>query len=110
MNDCDLHLEMSKPGGNNTDDRVIVEIPANTFAGTPRTIILKKLTEMKKQHLVQGGSNLKESVRITVTGIAFFDGTHWSSNDPTSKVGNGHGTDKVKTLWELHPVFKLTIE
>jgi hypothetical protein len=42
--------------------------------------------------------------------LAFFDGTHGSANDPTSKIGNGHGTDSVKPLWELHPVFKLTID
>jgi hypothetical protein len=110
MNDCDLHLELSKPGGNSTDRRVIVEIPANSFAGAARTRVLKKLTQMKKDHLVQGGSDLKQSARITVTGMAFFDGTHWSPNDPTSKIGNGHGTESVKTLWELHPVFKLTID
>jgi hypothetical protein len=69
---------------------------------------LKKLTQMKKDHLVQGGNNLKQYVRITI--MAFFDGTHWSQTIPTSKIGNGHGTDSVKTLWELHLVFKLTVD
>jgi hypothetical protein len=109
MNDCDLHLEVTKRGGSKSDDRVIVEIPANTFAGSARTRILNKLTAMKKAHLVEkNGTDFKTPVTITVTGVAFFDGTHWSIASP--KIGNGHGTDTVKTLWELHPVYAVTLQ
>lgn len=100
-------LELTKPGGNANDDRIIVEIPANKFAKDARAKMLAKLKEMKQQKLVKkNGSDFKQPVPVTITGIGFFDATHFSKNNP--KVGHGHGTKFVKTLWELHPVFAVT--
>ncbi len=105
MNDCDLHLEMVAPGAAKDSDRVIVEIPADKFAEGARMKLLKRLTQMKKKHQVSSVGNFTVPVRVRVTGLAFWDGAHWTKEDPV--VGNGHGTQFVKTLWELHPVWKL---
>lgn len=107
INDCDLHLEMTRPGGDSNDNRIIVEIPADKFAQPARTAVLDKLAELKKAKQVKkNGMDLKAGVPITITGTAFFDGTHWTKKNP--KVGHGHGTTFVKTLWELHPVFRVS--
>jgi hypothetical protein len=107
MNDCDLHLEMTRPGGDSNDNRIIVEIPADKFAKSARTAVLEKLTELKKAKQVKKNEmDFKSGVPITITGTAFFDGTHWTKKNP--KVGLGHGTKFVKTLWELHPVFSVS--
>jgi hypothetical protein len=107
MNDCDLHLEMTRPGGDSNDNRIIVEIPADKFAKPARTAVLDKLTELKKARQVKkNGMDFKSAVPITITGTAFFDGTHWTKRNP--KVGHGHGTKFVKSLWELHPVFRVS--
>lgn len=106
MNDCDFHLELTKPGGDANDNRIIVEIPARDFATDARTAILDKRAEMKSAKLMKkNGSDFKKPVRVTLTGVGFFDATHWTKKKP--KVGHGHGTKFVKTLWELHPVFNV---
>ena len=105
MNDCDFHLELTKPGGDANDNRIIVEIPARDFAMDARTAILDKRAEMKKAKLMKNAFDFKTPVRVKITGVGFFDATHWTKKKP--KVGNGHGTKFVKTLWELHPVFDI---
>lgn len=108
MNDCDLHLEVSEPGAGKSARRVIVEIPARAWANAIRQRILDRVAQMKKDKLATKTGDLKVPVRIKVTGVAFFDATHWTKEKP--KIGNKHGTEFVKTLWELHPVFRLAIE
>jgi hypothetical protein len=105
-NDCDYHLEVSEPGGSSSDDRVIVEISNNRFASTARKTFEKELAKMRTDKLVSG-DKFKEPMHIVVKGIAFFDGAHFSTKHPT-KVGFKHGTEKVQTLWELHPVYELS--
>jgi len=106
LSDCDLHLELTKPGGEANDDRIVVEIPARDFATDARTAILDKRTEMTKAKLIKkNGTDFLKPVRVTLTGVGFFDATHWTKKKP--KIGTDHGTKFVKTLWELHPVFKV---
>ncbi len=59
---------------------------------------------------------------LTVTGLAFYDGTHYSLNWKTAKGtcsftaaqrhrrGNKHGTCAVGTIWELHPVWAVSAQ
>ena len=107
MNDCDLHLELSAPDAGKNARRVIVEIPARAWANTARSHALQILSDQQAAHKATANGNFKTPVRVRVTGLAFFDATHWSKKNP--QVGHGHGTAAVKTLWELHPVWKLVV-
>lgn len=75
---------------------------------TARRAILNKVNELRQQGQVTPAGNLRRSFRVKVTGLAFFDATHWSAQD--TQRGHGHGTALVETLWELHPVWHVTIE
>ncbi|HEX9606112.1 MAG TPA: hypothetical protein VF962_02695 [Gemmatimonadaceae bacterium] len=100
-NDCDYHLEIVAPGGSDTDRRVIVELPREEDALQKQ--LVKAVTEAGQQ---ASGKDFSTALPITVTGYAFIDGAHWSKKNP--KKGNKHGSKYVETLWELHPVLKLT--
>ena len=104
-NDCDFHLEISAPGGSDTDGRVIVEIPREQTAIRDR--LIKAVKDSGNGDLTQSpDKDFAMALPITVTGYAFIDGTHWTKKSP--KKGNKHGTQYVGTLWELHPVLNLT--
>lgn len=104
-NDCDLHLEVSATGGSDTDRRVIVEVPQEHAA--LRNRLIKAVKDSGRGDLMSTPRlDFTTALPITVTGLAFFDATHWTASKP--KKGSGHGTQFVATLWELHPVFDLT--
>lgn len=67
--------------------------------------MLDQFKQMKKAHQATAAGNFKVPVRVPVTGLACFDATHWTKKNP--QVGYGHGTAQVKTLWELHPIWRL---
>lgn len=105
-NDCDIHLELSDPGKGQSAERVIVEIPQelaqqhDTLVAALKSKGLGDLNHTKSIELTQ-------SLPIEVTGFAFFDAFHYSAANP--KRGHGHGSASVGVLWELHPVYKITI-
>src|SRR5439155_11475533 len=92
-NDCDFHLELSAPGAGPTADRVIVEVPQDFTAA--RTSVLKQLAA---HNLNFPASIMKQPIRLTVTGFAFYDAFHFSRSD--LQRGHEHGTAFVGTLWE----------
>src|SRR5215470_1834913 len=96
--DCDIHMEITSPGGSVTDKRIIAEVPSDGYFDSIRQQLLPKL----------GGStgHLKSSFKVKLTGLGFFDASHWTSKNP---VGNHHGSAAVGTLWEIHPVLKLEL-
>jgi len=71
-NDCDFHLELSAPGAGPSADRVIVEVPQEF--GSTRASILQKLAA---NNLKFPAPIMKKSIRLTVTGLAFFDAFHF---------------------------------
>ena len=105
-NDCDIHLELSLPGQGPDAERVIVEIPQE-FTQVQNTMV----SALRSQGL--GDLNHKKSIELSqalpieVTGLAFFDAFHYSAANP--KKGHGHGSAQVGVLWELHPVYKVTV-
>ncbi len=104
--DCDFHLELSAPAAGNMAGRVIVEIPQGSAFNNARRTLLRALR--KKGVIVTKPDephDLKTPLRVTVRGFAFLDAWHYSSKDP--KRGHAHGTAKVATLWEIHPVWKV---
>ena len=121
-NDCDYHLELAAPGKPKTADRVIVEVPDDEGSTSVRQVVLASLSAEDRATLnSQGEVLLKHPVRLKLTGYAFFDAFHYTSQyDPAKpgkcgftkaqklQRGNNHGTCAVGTIWELHPVWKVT--
>lgn len=102
-NDCDFHMELSAPGTGKTAPRVIVEVPQSSANAGLRNAIIAAVKAAGMGDLsTTPNLNFAQPLPISVTGLAFWDGTHWSSSDP--QKGKGHGTPVVGTLWELHPV------
>ena len=103
-NDCDFHLELSKPGGTAQDARVIAEVSQGAEFTKARSSIATMLGigDIKLQCY-----KFTEPARVKLTGFLFYDGHHWSSKHP--KVGWLHGSKQVGTLWELHPVWRVEV-
>jgi hypothetical protein len=101
--DCDLHVQLAdSPDGDG--DQVIVEIPPN------QTAARAALERAIGQHITTKPLTFDgdDAPRITVLGFAFLDLAHANKIDHWTKKGHGHGTEKVATLWELHPVFRVS--
>src|SRR5258708_3333964 len=47
--DCDVHMEISAPGGTMNDPRVIAEIPSDDYFDVFRKLIQDKLAELKRR-------------------------------------------------------------
>ncbi len=102
-NDDEYHLEISTRGGSRTSDRIVAEIPPDPpYANTRR----KLLSLLPGTYLFKPKTSrdLTRPIPIRVTGYAFFDGHHWSSE---TLRGNKHGTRYTATLWEIHPAWKI---
>jgi len=107
-NDCDFHLELTSPGNGRDADRVIIEVPQGPAFTSIRDNILQSLANAGQGHIRVGKSvELQQSIPVQATGYAFFDSFHYSSSNP--KRGHGHGTAMVGTIWELHPVWSLSL-
>jgi hypothetical protein len=106
-NDCDLHLELSAPGQTPTAPRIIVEVPQGDPFVAYRGDVLQALEDHGYTVAVGKSITLDEPIRVIATGYAFYDGAHYSKKNP--KKGHNHGTKAVGTLWEIHPVMKITI-
>lgn len=100
--DCDLHMEIAADK-NPVSNRIIAEIP-NTAEYCPlRQQVFDELSSQynltEKKLYKFGTKQLKALPKVTVYGYVFFDNGH-----PT---GHNHGSIYVKTIWEVHPVFKV---
>lgn len=105
-NDCDFHLELAGPGKPKTAARVIVELPQGDAFTVMREKLLQELTANGYSVAVGKSIALDEPLLLTVTGYAFYDSAHYSKKNP--QKGHSHGTQYVGTLWELHPIWKVT--
>lgn len=103
-NDDEYHLEICARGAGRRANRIIVEIPPDPAYRETRR---KLLSLLSGTYTFQPGTtrNLTTPIAIRVTGYPFFDGHHWTRR---GLRGNNHGTDTVATLWEVHPVWKIT--
>jgi len=107
-NDCDFHLEVSGPGDSSSADRVIVEVAQGPAFTQIRNLLIDALMNAGEGDLRNSKSlDLSQPLPIQVTGFAFFDAFHYSRSNP--KRGHGHGTSAVGTIWELHPVWQLSV-
>ena len=98
--DCDFHLELADSGDPQAK-RVIVEIPATQKALQQKAAGMFNLSGSAHKHSYNGPN----ARAVTVTGYAFIDLSHQCRTLPTA--GCNHGTARVQTIWEIHPVFTL---
>jgi hypothetical protein len=106
--DCDIHMEISMPGAARDAPRVIAEIPNDEPFSRARRVILAEIARLKEERVIRSNGEVETPVRVSVTGLAFYDGSHYTRADPVK--GNAHGSEAVATLWELHPVWAAKIE
>ena len=106
-NDCDLHLELTRPGGTKTESRIIAEIKSDAAFDDIRKLILDRVAELKARNFVKRNGDLLRRIKVRITGFAFYDAAHWSRNDDIA--GKNHGTVHVATLWEIHPILRLEL-
>lgn len=98
--DGDIHLEVADTP-RATAPRVVVEIPRRllTEQGTAAELLGKA-----KIGTTPIPFSATTAVRLHFMGYGFFDLSHAAKD--FRKAGNGsHGSAKVKTILELHPVF-----
>lgn len=93
VSDCDLHVEISELADKNAP-RMIIETPGKAEYCDSRSNVFSQL----KQHgitLTVLNQELPQPLPVEVIGTAFRDQSH--------PVWFARGSDKVATLWELHP-------
>ncbi len=84
---------------------MIVEVSQGAGDDDARSAIAELLDVTDIKHQCR---KFTEPARIEVTGYGFYDGHHACAPHP--HVGCKHGSDHVGTLWELHPVWKVTLK
>jgi len=91
--DCDLHLEISD-APNKSAPRMIVETPGTSEYCSPRATLFPDL-ERKGITITDVNQEIPQPFPVEVLGVAFRDQAH--------PVWFTRGSDRVATLWELHP-------
>lgn len=91
--DCDFHLEVSEQADKNAP-RMIIETPGASEYCLARTNLY---SELKRLGIAVTDLNqqLPQPLVVEILGTAFRDQSH--------PVWFARGSDKVTTLWELHP-------
>jgi len=103
--DCDLHLEVSAPGAGPDAPRVIVELAQGAAYDAMRYGLADVLGRRGRGF---GRSAISPPLRARVGGYAFYDAHHACARD--RQRGCSHGSARVATVWELHPVVALAVE
>jgi hypothetical protein len=91
--DCDLHLEISDEQ-NKVAPRMIVETPGTQDYCSSRAILFADLLR-RGITVTDVNQELLQPLQVEVVGLPFRDQAH--------PVWFARGSDKVATLWELHP-------
>jgi len=116
--DCDFHIQISpKPltsanPPTAADNSMIVEVPSGKYATTisgqvesVRQWVIDNLLA-KTPPKIGSVHVMTHPVYVTVTGALFYDDAHvYEANGGT---GRGKKGLESKTLWELHPVTKIS--
>ena len=91
--DCDLHMEVSETPEKNAP-RVIIETPGNAQYCEARSTLYSGLRE-RGITVADLNQELTKPLLVEIIGVPFRDESH--------PVWFSRGSDKVATLWELHP-------
>ncbi|MBV9147678.1 MAG: hypothetical protein JO065_17310 [Acidobacteria bacterium] len=94
VSDCDLHVEISEQADKNSP-RMIIETPGRPEYCESRSKLFAEL-QRRGITLTDLNQELQPPIPVQVTGTAFRDQAH--------PIWFARGSDKVATLWELHPV------
>jgi len=91
--DCDLHMEVSEPRDKDAP-RMIIETPGGLEYCPARTGVYSDL-QKRGIAITDLAQEIDQPIPVEITGIAFRDESHpfWFAR----------GSEKVSTLWELHP-------
>jgi hypothetical protein len=103
--DNDFHLILGRDPDQTPRRYMTAEVSGLPPSGTARTILaaLRAAFERLVQHTPGLGYDFYEPpFAVTVTGSLFFDKTHATGGKP------GPPSTKPATIWEIHPVTKLT--
>jgi hypothetical protein len=99
--DCDLHIQLADSPTQDPAPQLIVEIPLTQPQARQELAQLLGFAPTKKAKRLKGAA----AIKIAATGWVFLDLSH--ATNPPTKAGHAHGTADVRTLWEIHPVFKV---
>jgi len=91
--DCDLHMEVSEEPDKNAP-RMIIETPGTSDYCEARSRMFEALRR-KGIMLSDLNQELSPALPVEITGVPFRDQAH--------PVWFARGSEKVVTLWELHP-------
>ncbi len=91
--DCDLHIEISEQP-DKAAPRMIVETPGSPDYCEARTTMYADLRH-RGITITDLNQELSPAIPVEVEGVAFRDQAH--------TVWFARGSDRVKTLWEIHP-------
>ena len=104
--DGDWHLELTAGRDDPAGRCIVAEIPdprwGKAFAG-PRATLDSLLPSARwKKH-----GRLDAPVRVRVTGLPFFDGEHIHGRKLPRAQGHGSCNSSLRSLWEIHPVYRI---
>jgi hypothetical protein len=106
--DHDWHIELTGSKTSDVKKCIVIEIPppdldsAYFQAGQD---FLAVITDAGST--IKGTGDIAPPVRVTVTGLAFFDGEHrGAGGNPPHQ--HGRCNSKTSALWEIHPVYTVS--
>ena len=91
--DCDLHMEVSETPDRSAP-RVIIETPGTMQYCAARTSMYAGL-KARRITITELNQELATPLSVEIVGVPFRDQAH--------PIWFARGSDKVATLWELHP-------
>jgi len=103
--DGDWHIEITGTAQAAPTSRIVAEIPAPAYDpmfGTAR----ETLDAFLKDSAMDTAGDVSPPVRVRFTGAAFYDGWHSSG---TGAMGHGRCNSSLSALWEIHPVFSVSL-
>ncbi len=109
--DCDYHLEIAVSARADAP-RIVAENPNTKEYCGLRQAFLNDLQEIygMESKTKNEFKRAEETPVVTIVGYPFWDTAHWSKIHIEDRKGFGHGSKKVATLWEFHPVVWIQVE
>jgi len=107
--DGDWHVEVTERADSPSDSCIVVEIPARRYS--PRYARARSgLDSLIGDRKIGKHGVLVRPVLARIIGAALFDGQHRRGGRRSEKIDGEHGrcNSSVRSLWEIHPVYRVT--
>jgi hypothetical protein len=107
--DGDLHIQLGDPKGEGRM-QVVVEVPVyhgqpdSQWSNIRKTVFGWSSHRFPFATITGHRLRLNREPVIRVVGKAFYDAAHAKKSTPNRRKGNPH-----VTVWELHPIWRLTV-